>query len=145
MVASVLDLDECACPALDAVDDVRTHCPHRHDVGDGDFPGRSPGPGVEFFLVADDAVDLGHCSETLGLCLRRATGDDDALMRPLALQAADRLPCLPHSFRGYGAGIDDDRVADAARNGLAQDDLRLVGVEPAAECDDVDAHDTPPW
>ena len=77
------------------------------------FSARAPGPGVEFFLVADDAIDFRHGGEMSRLGLRRAAGDDDARVRPLALDAADGLARLPHRFRGHRAGIDDHRVVEA--------------------------------
>ena len=61
--------------------------------------------------------------------------------RLLALQPADRLPRLPHGFRRHRAGVDDDRVVETGARRLRADHFRLVGVEPAAEGDDLDAHD----
>ena len=59
---------------------------------------------------------------------------------PLALEPADGLARLAHRLGGHRAGVDDDGVGDARGLRLAADHLRLVGVEPAAEGDDVDAH-----
>ena len=101
-----------------------------------------PGARIEFLLVAEHAIDLGHRREQLRLDLRRAAGDDDARVRPFALEAADALPRLAHGFRRHRAGVHHHRVVEAGRAARA-DHFRLGDVEPAAEGDDVDAHATP--
>src|SRR5262249_19305715 len=52
----------------------------------------------------------------------------------------DGLARLPHRLRRHRAGIDDDGTGEPGRLRLAADHLRLIGVEPAAEGDDIDAH-----
>ena len=80
------------------------------------------------------AKDLGSVCAAQPVTMMRAVG-------PLALEPADGLARLPHRFRRHRAGVDDDRIVDhACRLRLAADHFRLVGVEPAAEGDDVDAH-----
>src|SRR5262249_19662924 len=135
-------LNEGARPTLDAVDRVRAHGLHRHDVGHGDLVGRAPGSDVEFFLVADDTIDFRHGDEITGLGLSSTAGHDNDPVRPLALEAADCLPRLPYCFCGNSTGIDDDRVLNTGCSSLATNCLGLVGVKPAAKCDDIDAHDT---
>src|SRR5262249_37539426 len=54
-----------------------------------------------------------------------------------------RLARLPHRFGGDRAGVDHHGVGEAGSGRLAADHLGLVGVEPAAEGDDVDAHVAP--
>ena len=68
-------------------------------------PGVRPASRLKLLLIANDAVNFGHGGELLRLGLRRATGDDDARLRPLALHAADRLPRLAHGFAGHRANI----------------------------------------
>ena len=66
---------------------------------------------------------------------RRAAGDDDLGLGPLAMQAADRLTRLSRGLARDGAGVDDHRLARAGvRFGEL---LRLDGVKPAAEGDDL--------
>ena len=146
MVAAVLHLQEGARMALDNVHRVPCVPFHRHDVADGDTravvgPRICPCSRVELFLVADDAVDLRHGRERAWLGLRRAAGDHDARIGPLALDAPDGLARLPHRFGGNSAGIYHHRVVETGRR--APDHFRLGDVEPAAEGDDVEAHATP--
>ena len=65
---------------------------------------------IELLLVAEHAIDFGHGGERVRLGLRRAAGDDDARLRLLAAELADRLARLPHRFGGDRAGVDHDRV-----------------------------------
>ena len=102
--------------------------------------GRGPRLGRDLAVIADDAVDLGHGGEALRIGLGGASGDDDARLRPLALRLADRLARLALGLGGDRAGVDDDDVGEAGRGGVAANHLGLVGVEPAAEGEDVDAH-----
>ena len=57
---------------------------------------------------------------------------------------ADRLAGLALGFRRDRAGIDDDGIGEARRFRMAANDLRLIGVEPAPEGDDLDAHGAAP-
>ena len=140
MVAAVLHLQERAGVAFQMIDRMRLLARRRHDVGDRDARAAVPGAGVELLLVADDAVDFRHRGELLRIDLRGAAGDDDARLRPLALDAADRLARLPHRFRGHRAGVHHHGVADTGRLRLVADHLGFGDVEPAAEGDEVDAH-----
>ena len=101
----------------------------------------APGFAAHLVVIADDPIDLGHISEHPGLRLRRAAGDDNARIRPLALQPADRLPRLRHGLVGDRAAIDDDGVGEPRALRLAGDHLGFEGIEAAAEGDDVNAHD----
>src|SRR5262249_16396000 len=74
---------------------------------------------------------------------RRAARDHDGRIGMLALELADGLARLPHRLRRHRAGIDDDGVGESGRLRLATDHFRLIGVEPAAEGDDVDPHLAP--
>src|SRR5690606_12005330 len=68
---------------------------------------------------------------------------DDACLRVVATRLADRLLGLAHGLAGHGTGVDDDRPAlqftKASSRRLAPHHFGFVGVEPAAEGDDVDA------
>ena len=63
---------------------------------------RGQDPGVEgaptarprLFGIAHDMRDFRHGGERIGVDLRRAAGDDNARVRPLALELSDRLPRL---------------------------------------------------
>src|SRR4029079_6633796 len=81
---------------------------------------------------------LGGASASGGL--RGAPRDHDARRRPLALEPADGLTRLPHRLGGHRAGVEDDGLGKIRGARLATDHLGLIGVEPAAEGDDVDAH-----
>ena len=156
MVAAVLHLHERARAALDAVDEVCGGFLHRHDVVDAAFLlGSEPerrsskniallGPELrpDLAIIAGYERDLGHVREGVRLGLGRAAGHHDLRIGALALEAADALPRLPHGFRRHRAGVDDDGIFHAGLRGGVADHLQLVGVEPAAECDDVDAHAT---
>src|SRR5262249_36872699 len=142
MIASILHLDECARPSFDAVDRVRSHRFDRHNVRYGDLVGRNPGSGVEFFLVADNAVDLRHGGKIRSLCLGSTPGHDNALVRLFALEAADCLPRLAHCLTGDSTGVDDSGLIETGRSRFAPDCFRFIGVQATTECDDVNAHDT---
>src|SRR6185312_4403240 len=124
-------------------DAVRRHHPRRHDVGDGDFFVRLPVAGVELFLVADDAIHFRHGGESRGFRLCGTAGDDDARGRPLTLDVTDALARLAHRFRRHRTGVHHNRVAQTSGARLAPDHFRLVGIQAAAECDDIDAHTAP--
>ncbi len=135
VVAAILHLHEGAgVPVYGVgrpVDEVRRGLAHRHDVADEDLllglnaeverrmveclPRRRPARGRQLLLIAEHAVDLGHAGEAGRLGLRGAAGDDDAALRVLALQPADRLARLLHRLAGDGAGVDDDGALQARR------------------------------
>ena len=70
--------------------------------------------------IADDAIDLGHGGETLGLDLGGAARDDQARFGALAPQLADGLGGLSHRLGGDGAGVDDHRVLEPGRRRVAR-------------------------
>src|SRR5262249_61996190 len=154
VVAAILHLHEGTRAPLEAVDEMRGRLPHRHDVVDGDlFLGGEPEgcprqdiamlpPGLraDLLLVAQHQCDLRHVREGFGLGLRRAARAHAGRGGMLALDLADRLARLPHRLRRDRAGIDDDHIGKPGCLRLAADHLRLIGVEPAAEGDDIDAH-----
>jgi hypothetical protein len=149
VVAAVLDLHEGAGAAAQAVDAVKRRLPNREDVVDGDrlaAVDAQPAPGLGLHLggVADHLRDAGQAGEALGLDLRGAAGHDDASLRVLARELADRLPGLTRRLRGDGAGVDDDEVRVPGGLGLGAHGFRLVAVEPAAERDDLDRHHAAP-
>src|SRR6478735_2956856 len=154
MVAAVLHLHEHPWQAaLKTFQEMRRHPGDRHDVGDRDLlscldtksgiergAGVVPGLAPHLLVIADDAVDFRHIRKHPGLRLRRAAGDDNARIGPLALQPPDRLPRLRHRLVGDGAAVDDDGVGKSGEFRLAGDHLGFEGVETAAEGEDVDAH-----
>ena len=100
----------------------------------------APGFAAHLVVIADDAIDLGHFGKHFRLRLRRAAGDDDAQVRPFALQPPDRLPRLRHRLVGDRAAIDDDGIGKPGALRLAGDHFGFERVETAAEGEDVDAH-----
>ncbi len=124
MVAALLHLDEAAHAPLETLHQMRRGLAHRHDVV-GDEAGRSAAIalGAELRQIAQHLVHLGHGGVAGGIDLRRAAGDDDAGLRPLAARAADRLARLALRLRGHRAGVDDDGVGEAGARGLATDHL----------------------
>ena len=140
-------------PALKSVEQMRRHLLDRHDVGDRDLLAGddtkacverraclTPGLTPHLVVIADDAIDLGHLGKHFRLRLRGAAGDDDAKLRPLALQPPDRLPRLRHGLVGDRAAVDDDGVGKSGALRLAGDHFGFERVETATESEDVDAH-----
>src|SRR5262249_15554516 len=103
----------------------------------------SPRAGGKFVVVADDAIDLRHLGKRRRIGLRRATGDDDARIRARARLCPDRLPGLAHRFGRNRAGGHHNSFFNASRGRLGADYPRLVGIEPASKCENVDAHAAP--
>src|SRR5262249_57549309 len=73
----------------------------------------------------------------------RGGGDREGGVGAPGLEPADRLARLPHRLGRHRAGVDHDRLGEAGRLRLPPDHLRLAGVEPATEGDDIDAHAAP--
>src|SRR3954447_12164957 len=101
MVAAVLYLQYGARVIFETVDELRRGFLHRHDVVDQYARGclqeiGRVAPGVEFFLIADNAVYFGHLSIGFRLYLRGAAGNDDLGVRMFPPRPADRLTRLPH-------------------------------------------------
>src|SRR6185369_5967016 len=96
------------------------------------------GPTLDLFLIADDVIDLVHGSEARWIDLRRTACHHDLGIGTLAPRLHDRLPRLAHGLRRHRAGIDDHRVVEARGVGVLSHDLRLIGIEPAAEGDELD-------
>src|SRR5215471_1387320 len=160
MVAAILHLHVGAGAALDALDQVPRGFLHRHDVVDSDLLVQAdakirgagehascfrPDVATHFYVVSNHAIDFRHGGETVRTGLRRAPGDDDPHLRALALEPTDGLTRLAFGLAGDRAGIDDHHIANACGaktgcSGIAADNLGFIGVEPAAEGDDVDAH-----
>jgi hypothetical protein len=150
VIAAILHLHEHPRQAGGkAIEEMRRHLLHGHDVADGDLFARAdierstclaPRGTLHLVVIADHAVDLSHVGEHPALRLRGAAGDDDARFGPLALQFSDRLARLRHRLVGDGTAIDDNGVHEPRAFRLAADHLGLEGVETAAEGDDLDAH-----
>ena len=94
----------------------------------------------QLLRVAEDAVDAGHGGQRRRVDLRGAAGDDDAGAGLLAARPADRLARLALGLGGDGAGVDDDGVGQPGRGGVGRASPRFVGVEPAAEGEDLGRH-----
>lgn len=140
MVAAVLHLDVGAGAILQPVDQVAGGLAHSIDVVDAhpaQFGLRQVGARRAFLGVAQDQVHLGHAGEGRGVDLGGAASDDEPGARPFAARLADRLAGLRHGFGGDGAGVEDDGVGQAVLGRPPADDLALVGVQAAAESDDV--------
>ena len=143
MVAAVLDLHIGAGAIAEALDQMPRSLLDRHDVVDRHALGAvdaEPGKGtrLELLLIADDVIDLVHRSEAGRIDLRGAAGDYDPGVRPLAARLTDRLPGLTHRLRRHRAGVDDHRVGQPRGARMRAHDFGLIGVQPAAESDDLD-------
>ncbi len=96
--------------------------------------------GEDATIIAQHAVDFCHRGIGLGLHLRGAARDQDAARGVLALELADGLARLAHRFGRHGAGVDHHGVAQLRLAGAQPDRLALIGIEAAAERDDVQRH-----
>ena len=138
MVAALLDLDEGAGAADEFGDEVGGGFAGLHDVGDGGLGVGRPARGLQLFGVAEDAGDAGERRPAFGGDLGGAAGDDDLRLRAFAMGAADGLAGLALGLAGDGAGVDDDGVGEGG--GVAAHHLALIGVQAAAEGEDIDGH-----
>ncbi len=143
MVAAVLNLHIGSRPAAEALDEMSGGFRDRHDVVDDDTLGAADaeageGGSLHLVVVADHMVDFRHVREAGRIDLRRAARDHDLCVRPRPPRLPDRLPRLPHGFRRHRAGVHDHRVGEARGARMLAHDLRFIGVQPAAEGDDVD-------
>jgi hypothetical protein len=142
MIAAVLDLHIGTRARAEAFDQVRGGLLDRHDVVDHDplaalDAEAGEGPGFELLLIADDVIDFLHRREARRIDLRRAAGDDDLGLGAFAARPPDRLPGLAHRLAGHRASIDDHRAGKPGGARMLAHDFGLIGVEPAAEGDDL--------
>ena len=134
---------------------------HRHDVVDARLFPRPRGrkahararpdarakpsrqPARSFSSLPRTSATSGMSAKRLGLGLRRAARDDDAApgRSRLSLRIAWRDWRTASAVTAQVLTTTVSVKPAAAR--LAADHLRLVGIEPAAEGDDVDAHAAP--
>ena len=138
MVAALLHLHEGPRPAGEFGDQMRRRLARRHDVGHRARGARRPAFRPQLVRVAQHAVHAGQLRPRRRIDLRRAAGDHDARTWPLARRATDRLARLALRLGRHRAGVDDHRVGQSG--GVAAHHLALVGVQPAAEGEDLDAH-----
>ena len=94
--------------------------------------------GCSFSWLPSTRCTPGSRAQDVGVQLHGAAGDDDARARPFARRAADRLARLAFGLGRHRAGVDDHRVVQAG--GVAAHHLAFVGVQAAAEGEDLDAH-----
>ena len=141
VVAALLHLHEGARAAGELGDQMRRGLARGHDVGH-----RGPGAGqpafrLQLVVVAQHPIDVRQRGPGRGVDLRGAAGDDDARVGAVRGRAADRLARLALRLGGHGAGVDDDGVwsASVARRTAAHD-LAFIGVQAAAEGEDIDGH-----
>jgi hypothetical protein len=133
MIAALLDLQEGAAPALEAVDEV--------SGGFGQFGrfgrARDIAERAQLGLVVEHRIDLGQSGVTLGCDCRSAAGHDDPRFRAAAAGAPDGLAGLPLSLRRNGTGVDYHRAGEAGAFSRAANDLGFEDIEAAAEGDDL--------
>src|SRR5215213_2697170 len=94
--------------------------------------------GFQLLAIAEDAIDLVHGSKGAIFELGGATRDNEASLRALATRAADGLTGLSQGFGRHGTGVEDDGVVQTGVERRGADHLGLIGVEPAAEGNDLD-------
>ena len=99
--------------------------------------GRLPAFRLHLLVIADHEIDFAHRGEHVRVHLRRASRHDDAGGRVFAARLADCLPRLAFGFRRHRAGVEDDGIAEPRRFGMGAHHFRLIGVEAAAEGDDL--------
>ena len=137
VVAAVLDLD------------IRAGAP-----GPGRGSGRGAGsfcrearPGIaaRLFRIGNDAVNLRHGAESLGIDLGSAPGSEDPGPWPIALRPPDRLAGLPDRLPGDSATVHDNRIGNPCSHGFLQYALRLVSIQPAAEGDNLNSRIRRMW
>ncbi len=98
------------------------------------------GRGGHLLLVADDGAYFRHRAVIIGTDLRRAAGDDDALIRMLAPGAADGLARLRLGLGRHRAGVENDGVAQARLQRVLFHHFAFIGIQTAAECNHIDGH-----
>ena len=139
MVTAVLHLNIGTAAGAEPVNQMAGCFGDRHDVIDlhrfclADQVGRHarPGGGVHFFGVAQNDINLGHCSKGLRLCLGGASSDDQLCIRMITAQFADILPRLAHGLGGDGTGVDDHGVVDTGSRCQFLHRRRFIGVQAA--------------
>ncbi len=113
---------------------------HAHDVIDlhtlclaCEIGGKArPGVRQHLFRIADDMVDLVHCSECFRLCLRGTARDDQARIGVFTAHTANFLAGLAYCLCRDRAGIDHNGVGDASLFGQILHRLRFIGIQPTA-------------
>ncbi len=138
MVAALLDLHKGAGAAGELGDQVGGGLARLHDVDTADGAPAVQVPASSFSALPTHARHAGQRGPGVGRDLRGATGDDDGGGRAFALGAADGLAGLALGLGGDRAGVDDHGVGQV--RGVAADDLALVGVQAAAEGQDLGGH-----
>jgi hypothetical protein len=138
MIAALLHLHEGARPAGELRHQMRRRLPRRHDVRYRARRIRAPAISQQLLGIAQHAMHAGQRRPGLRRDLRRAAGDDDTRLRPVAMRATDRLPRLPLRLGRHRAGVDDDGVVQPA--GQVAHHLALIGIEPAAKRQNIDSH-----
>ncbi len=142
MIAAVLDLQKGAHAAIEAVDELRRRLLDRHDVVDAHALGGTDteigiARTLELFAVSQHEIDFGHRGIGIRLGLGGAARDDDPGGRVGAARLADGLTRLAHGLPRHGAGVDDHGVAQTRLGCARADRLGFIGVEAAAESDDL--------
>jgi len=127
--------------AFDRIDCLPPQGAGRHDVANRNLLAVTPRGRVELLAIAEHTRDFGHGRKYRSFRLRGAARHHDIGIWPFALEFADTLPRLPHGFAGNRTSVDDNGVGPRLRSRVA-DHLRLIRIEPASECDDLDAHVT---
>lgn len=67
-------------------------------------------PQVFFFGIAQDQGDPWHCAKAFGMALCVAPCDHQLSLGVFTYNATDPLSCLPVTFGGDRAGVDDDQM-----------------------------------
>ena len=139
VIATILDLDEGPHPPVESVNKVCGRLPCGHDVvhlhrrmiqiGETRL--------LEFLGVAQHDIDFRHVGIGRGVDLGGTAGHDDPRIGILAPGPADGLAGLALRLGCDGAGVDDHGVGQPGFVGMLSHDLGFIGIQTAAECDDL--------
>ena len=91
----------------------------------------------EFFAVAENEIDFGHCRKPLLVNLRRAARHNDMRVRAIPSRPSRRLGGLAHSLSGNCTAVDNGHVAVPTVEQPA-DGCALRNVQAAAEIKHID-------
>ena len=137
VIAPLLDLQESARMGMKAVNHMRGHFAHCHDIADdgcGLLLGNiMPSMIQQFIVIADHVIHLVHRRPAVRGNLRRTSGDNDARLRIVSASAANGLSRLAFSLACHGTSIENDTVVQPGLAGLVTHHFGFPDIQPATE------------